>query len=253
MDSKKIMPRFLQAVLFDLGDTLMYSPQPWPPVFERAGRALADSLRASGLSIDNLTFGTEFREKLDEYYVDRERHLSEPSTISVLEQLLAEKGHPDAAKDILRAALDAFYAITQQNWLLEADAAPTLAALQSAGYRLGLVSNAGDNRDVFQLVEKFDIERYFDFVLTSAACSYRKPHPRIFELALAHWGYMPDQAAMVGDRLDADVSGSKMLGMFAIWIKRRARNQIPGFTLPDAVVENLEEIPPLLASLVKAG
>ncbi|GAB4484150.1 MAG: TIGR02253 family HAD-type hydrolase [Anaerolineales bacterium] len=244
------MPRLLQAVLFDLGDTLMYSPNPWPPVFERAGQALADSLRASGLSIDHQSFGAEFRQKLDEYYMDRDRHLFELSTTVVLGQLLAHKGHPDVPQATLRAALDDFYAITQQNWLLEADATSTLAELQSAGYRLGLVSNAGDNRDVFQLVEKFDIEQYFDFVLTSAACSYRKPHPRIFELALAHWGYMPDQAAMVGDRLDADVSGSKMLGMFAIWIKRRARNQTPGPIPPDAIIERLADIPALLASHV---
>ncbi len=243
------MPRFLQAVLFDLGDTLMYSPNPWPSIFERAGWALADSLRVSGVPIDRASFGVEFREKLDEYYNERDRNLFELSTTTVLGQLLAEKGHTGAPETILRAALDNFYAITQQNWLLEPDAADMLARLQSAGYRLGLVSNAGDTRDVFQLVEKFDIEQYFDFVLTSAACSYRKPHPRIFELALAHWGYMPDQAAMVGDRLDADIRGSKMLGMFAIWIKRRARNQPPTPTPPDAVVETLSAIPPLLDSL----
>lgn len=242
------MPTFIQAVLFDLGDTLMYSPRPWPPVFERAGRALAQSLCTDGLSIDCVSFGVEFREKLDEYYAERDRHLFEQSTISVLQQLLMEKGNPEVPESMLRAALDDFYAVTQQNWLLEPDAAETLTALRAAGYRMGLVSNAGDNRDVFQLVEKFDIEQYFDFVLTSAACSYRKPHPRIFELALAHWGYMPDQAAMVGDRLDADVGGSKMLGMFAIWIKRRAKNQGIAPTPPDAVVETLGEIPPLLAA-----
>lgn len=245
------MPRLLQAVLFDFGDTLMYSANAWPPVFERAGQALARSLCLNGLPLNCETFGAEFRQKLEEYYVDRDRHLFELSTTAVLEQLLAEKGCQNVTEQTLRAALDDFYAITQQNWLLETDAAPTLAALQSAGYRMGLVSNAGDNRDVFQLVEKFGIEPYFDFVLTSAACSYRKPHPRIFELALAHWGYMPDQAAMVGDRLDADVGGSKMLGMFAIWIKRRARAHPPGPTAPDAIVESLEAIPPLLSSLFK--
>ncbi|PWH13741.1 MAG: hypothetical protein DDG60_09770 [Anaerolineae bacterium] len=243
------MPRLLQAVLFDLGDTLMYSPHPWPPVFERAGQALADSLCAGGIRIDCNTFGAEFREKLEEYYIERDRNLSELSTLRVLSDLLEQKGYPHVPESTLRTALDEFYAITQQNWLLEADAVETLAALQNDGYRLGLVSNAGDNRDVFQLVEKFGIEPYFDFILTSAACSYRKPHPRIFELALAHWGYMPDQAAMVGDRLDADVGGSKLLGMFAIWLKRRARLQTPGPATPDAVVETLAEIPVLLKAL----
>lgn len=243
------MPRLLQAVLFDLGDTLMYSSAPWPPVFERAGQALADSLLGSGVPVDETTFGIDFQARLEEYYAERERNLSEASTLVVLKRLLEEKGCPAVPETTLRAALDAFYTITQQNWRLEDDAAPTLAALQANGYRLGLVSNAGDSRDVMQLVEKFGLAPYFDFVLTSAACSYRKPHPRIFEMALAHWGYMPDQAAMVGDRLDADVGGARPLGMFTIWIKRRARPQPAIRAVPDAVVNRLDEIPPLLEAL----
>ncbi len=74
------MPRFLQAVLFDLGDTLMYSANAWPPVFERAGQALARSLCLNGLPLNCETFGAEFRQKLEEYYVDRDRHLFELST-----------------------------------------------------------------------------------------------------------------------------------------------------------------------------
>lgn len=243
------MPRLLQAVLFDLGDTLMFSPNPWPPVLEQAGRAMAATLCAQGLKVDREHFHVEFRQRLDEYYAERERSLQEVSTIVVLRQLVAEKGYPAAPEALIRAALDDYYAVTQQNWFLEADAIKALTALQAAGFRLGLVSNAGDNRDVFQLVNKFGIDDFFDFVLTSAACTYRKPHPHIFELALAHWGFEPDQAAMVGDRLDADVAGSKMLGMFAIWNKRRAKGQTPGPIAPDAVVETLSVIPPLLIDL----
>jgi putative hydrolase of the HAD superfamily len=243
------MPHLIQAVLFDLGDTLMYSPNPWPPVFERAGRALSLSLRESGIAIDSDTFHLEFRQRMDEYYVERDRHLYEVSAMIILQQLLAEKGHVNLSENILRLALDDFYGITQQNWLAETDTTSTLAALQSAGFHLGLVSNASDNRDVFQLVEKFGLEAFFDFVLTSAACSYRKPHPRIYEMALAHWGLVPDQAAMVGDRLDADVSGSKLLGMYAIWLKRHAKGHALGPVLPDAEVQTLSEIPPLLTNL----
>lgn len=245
------MPRSLQAILFDLGDTLMYSPNPWPPVFENAGREMALSLSASGLDIDCDEFPGRFRRRLDEYYAARERNLLETSTHIVLRDMLAEQGHANLPEAMLRTALDHFYAVTQQNWFLEEDAVAALEALQVAGFRLGLVSNAGDNRDVFQLVDKFNIEQYFDFVLTSAACSFRKPHPRIFEMAMAHWGFMPDQAAMVGDRLDADIGGAKPLGMFSIWINRRARNQKPGPTPPDAVIQTLQELPPLLLELFK--
>ena len=246
------MNQTLQAVLFDLGETLMYSLYPWPPVFDRAGRELSNALCANNVNVDCDTFHNDFRQRLDEYYADRERDLFETSTIVVLRELLAEKGHHDISEKTLRGALDQFYAVTQQNWVLEEDAAPTLEILQERGFHLGLVSNAGDTRDVFQLTEKFGIEKYFDFIITSAACGFRKPHPRIFELALAHWGYMPDEIAMVGDRLDADVRGAQPLGIYTIWINRRAKRPDPLPISPDYSIETLDEIPPLLFGLTKS-
>jgi putative hydrolase of the HAD superfamily len=231
-----------RAILFDLGDTLMYSSEPWPPVFERAGRKLANALCSAGIDINCDTFHIDFRQRLDKYYDDRERNLVETSTLVVLQELLTEKGHPDLPEAQLRAALDEFYAVTQQNWFLENDAASTLTALRKNGFRIGLVSNAGDDRDVIQLVEKFEIEQYFDFVITSASCGYRKPHPRIFELALAQWGYLPDEIAMVGDRLDADIGGARPLGIYTIWIRRRAKIPPRLHANPDAIVDRLEEI-----------
>jgi HAD superfamily hydrolase (TIGR01662 family) len=240
------MNQTIRAILFDLGDTLMHSIAPWPPVYERASRNLARALCKSDIQIDIETFHIEFCERLDQYYVDRERNLVETSTMTLLKELLAEKGYKDVSSALLRAGLDEFYSITQQNWLLEDDAIPTLKTLKEQDYRIGLVSNAGDNRDVFQLVEKFDIEPFFDFILTSAACGYRKPHPRIFEMAITHWGYLPDEIAMVGDRLDADISGARPLGIFTIWIRRRTKMHIWPNANPHITVDTLEEIPQML-------
>jgi HAD superfamily hydrolase (TIGR01549 family) len=242
-----------KAVLFDLGDTLMYSTEPWPPVYEQAGRKLSDVLCLIDSGIQCETFSSDFLRKLDEYYTDRDRNLLETSTMTLLKQLLKETGIQELPDSLLRGALDEFYAITQKNWKLEADAIPLLESLKSRGLHLGLISNAGDNRDVFQLVERFNIEHYFDFILTSAACGYRKPHPRIFELALTHWGYMPDEIAMVGDRLDADIGGAGPLGFYTIWVKRRAKKpQIPRFApKPDAEVDNLGEITSIMINLAQ--
>lgn len=240
------MSQIIQAVLFDLGETLMYSVNPWPPIFELAGRKLSDALCESDINVDCSTFHIDFRARLDEYYEEREHNLFETSTMVVLRELLAEQGHYDVSDSVLRNALDHFYAVTQQNWMLEADTIATLTALQQGGLHLGLVSNAGDDKDVLQLTEKFGIVPYFDFIITSAACGFRKPHPHIFELALTNWGYMPDEIAMVGDRLDADVRGAQPLGIFTIWITRRAKKPAQLPVRPDALVEALSEIPPLL-------
>jgi HAD superfamily hydrolase (TIGR01662 family) len=115
------------------------------------------------------------------------------------------------------------YSVTQNNWGLEDDALAALQKLKSEQCHLGIFSNAGDDKDVQELVGRFGIRPYFDFVLTSAACYYRKPHPRAFEIALAHWNIDPGEAAMVGDSLPADIDGAKKLGMHAIWITRRAQ------------------------------
>ena len=49
----------IKAVFFDLGSTLVYSKDPWPPFYERADRALAGQLHASGIEIDPTVFFTE--------------------------------------------------------------------------------------------------------------------------------------------------------------------------------------------------
>ncbi len=238
--------QLIKAVLFDLGDTLMYSPDAWGPVFERAGRKLEDSLCQNKVKVACDNFYLEFLKQLDLYYEDRERNLIEISVMSMLQNLLADRGMGWVPESILRQALDEFYKVTQMNWKLEPDTIPMLTTLQNAGLHLGLISNAGDHQDVIRLVELFDIRKYFDFVITSASCGYRKPHPYMFGRALEKWNLLPDEVAMVGDRLDADISGAKPLGIFSIWIRRREGDAQLEPIQPDVTVESLKEVPPLI-------
>jgi putative hydrolase of the HAD superfamily len=255
------MNAFIRAVLFDLGGTLMYSRDPWEPILERGYHALAESLCEQGFELDCADLPRIVRYHLDRYYTRRDQDLYETTYLNVLRDLLAEKGYPEAKAEAIRRALDAFYTYTQPNWLLEEDALLMLRTLEAGGYRLGLVSNAGDNQDVFQLVERFQIEPFFDFILTSASCSYRKPHPRIFELALAHWQIPPQEIAMVGDSLEADVFGAQQLGLYGVWITRRvskphtrtfegSRAGGQEIIQPDATVRTLHELPVLLRQLM---
>jgi HAD superfamily hydrolase (TIGR01662 family) len=196
------------------------------------------------------SFADEFRAQVIEYYEERDQSLFETTYLSVVREMLLERGFAHVTEAVLRSALDALFKVTQENWALEEDALLTLKLLESAGYRMGLVSNAGDNRDVFQLVERFQIEPYFDFILTSAACSYRKPHPRIFELALLNWNIPPQDAVMVGDTLEADILGAQNAGLHSIWVTRRARQtDRKPLIQPDASVATLLEIPQHLSQV----
>lgn len=243
------MPRnFLRAVIFDLGGTLMYDRGSWQSVTARADEALTTYLREQGMELNLSTFPIEFRRRLQKYFQQRDKDLLETPYTFVLRDVLADKGYENIPDGIVRGALDRLFAITQTNWVLEDDTLPTLKKLEADGYRMGLISNAGDDSDVQQLAKRFGIASFFDFILTSAACSYRKPHPRIFELALSNWYFLPAEAVMVGDDLEADIRGAKNAGLYGIWINRRAgdRTDDQAHVQPDASLTSLSELPALL-------
>lgn len=229
----------------------MYERESWHSINQHANEALTLYLREQGMELNLSTFPIEFRRRLDEYFKQREKDLFETTYSFVLRDILADKGYGDVSEDILRNALDRLFAITQTNWLLEDDTLPTLKKLEADGYKMGLISNAGDDKDVQQLVKGFGIEPYFDFILTSAACSYRKPHPRIFEMALSKWYFLSSEAVMVGDNLDADIRGAQNAGLSAIWLKRRAGSMTEDQpqVQPDAELSSLAELPAVLDRL----
>jgi putative hydrolase of the HAD superfamily len=151
----------------------------------------------------------------------------------------------------LRVALDAFYAVTQENWSLEADAHRTLQSLKKQKYRLALLSNAADDADVQTLVDRNKLRPYFSFIRSSAAAGYRNPHRQLFEESLNYLNLFPQQCLMVGDTLDADILGANKMGIFSVWINRRVNKNTKTLVdiRPNAVVQTLSEIPQLLASI----
>ena len=229
----------------------MYERANWGAITAQADDALTNYLRAEGMELNLSTFPREFRKRLDKYFKKREKDLLETTYSFVLRDVLEDKGYRDVSDGIIRGALDRLFAVTQTNWILEGDTLQTLKKLETDGYRMGLISNAGDDQDVQQLARRFGIAQYFDFILTSAACSYRKPHRRIFELALSNWYFLPSEAVMVGDNLDADIRGAQSVGLYAIWISRRAgrRTEEQLSVQPDASLSTLRELPAILDRL----
>lgn len=229
----------------------MHSKADWAPVHRQADEALTQTLLAQGVSLS----ADVFRARLLQYYQQRDKDFQETTYHFVLRELLKELGYPDAAETTIREALDALYAVTQDNWQLETDALTTLESLKLQNYKMGIFSNAGDDKDVQQLLTKFGVRDYFDFALTSAASFYRKPHPRAFEISLAHWSATPAEALMIGDSLDADIFGAKRAGMNAVWLTRRAQFKDEDIrrVQPPHSIRKLSELPPLLDSLALAA
>jgi FMN phosphatase YigB (HAD superfamily) len=119
---------------------------------------------------------------------------------------------------------------------------------KAQGLRVVLVTNTlsrGDD-EVWEDWRRFGLADAIDGVVSSHSAGWQKPHRAIYERALAIAGARPEEAFMVGDRLDADIFGAKSLGMRAIW--RRTEHQQPKVDVaPDAVVADLTELPAVVA------
>ncbi|NUM49282.1 MAG: HAD family hydrolase [Anaerolineales bacterium] len=243
----------IRAILFDLGNTLIYFEGEWPVVLDEARRAALHALHQAGLPVEMTPFLSIFRETLENHYTRREDDLLERTTLTLLRDALTALNYGHVSERVLDTARRAFYAITQAHWLPEPDALPTLQTLCQQGYRLGLISNAADDWDVQTLVDKAKIRPYLDFVITSAAFGQRKPAPDIFHTALATWHLPPARVAMVGDTLNADILGANRAGLCSVWLTRRVKTPpaipLEGAYQPDRIIPSLAALSAALASL----
>ncbi|MGE5224379.1 MAG: HAD family hydrolase [Omnitrophica WOR_2 bacterium] len=242
--------RAFDAVLFDLGSTLIYFSEKWEAVTHQFHQELIRSLKDAGFLVDPEPFLHDFDTRQESYYNERDTEFIEYTTAYILKSLLADYGYTKVPDQVIQQALKAMYAVSQAYWKIEEETISTLETLRNAGYRMAIVSNAGDDADVQSLIDNTGIRPYFDVVVTSASQGIRKPNPRIFRTALDKLGVMPEKAVMVGDTLGADILGAHNAGMPAIWITRRADKTAnrahEEIIHPDATISGLDELPELL-------
>ena len=88
----------------------------------------------------------------------------------------------------------------------------------SQKYKLGVIANqVAGTKD---RLDNWGIGKYFDVVVASAEAGCAKPDLKIFNLALEQAGCKPNEAVMIGDRLDNDVVPAKQLGMKTVWVRQ---------------------------------
>ncbi len=239
----------IHVVIFDLGGTLIYDKDPWPPIFHRADLALLEAMQNTGLHIEPSTFFHGHRGLLSLYYDRRGDDIEEETTAVLLKQLLEEHGDLNVSNEFIATTLRAMYAVTQTNWFPEEDAIPTLQTLKECGFRLGLISNAADDENTQTLIDKGGFRPHLEFIISSAAFGKRKPHPAIFQAALDYFHVQAKQAVMVGDLMETDILGAHQIGMKSIRITRRAIKTATRIHVrPDATVSALSDIPRLLSA-----
>jgi HAD superfamily hydrolase (TIGR01549 family) len=114
------------------------------------------------------------------------------------------------------------------------DTLSTLETLKKRGFLLGIVTNRQYGGEPFmEDLQELGLLDYFDarHIAISADLGIRKPAPAIFLDVLDKCGIPPEETAMVGDSLRADVAGANNLNMLAVWkpsppLRTRAREEL---------------------------
>lgn len=94
------------------------------------------------------------------------------------------------------------------------DVPGVLDRLRTAGYRLGVVSNA-DGR-VPDLLADVGLADRFETIVDSHLVGVEKPDPRIFSIALERMGESAARAVYVGDFHHLDVIGAERAGLLPV-------------------------------------
>lgn len=110
--------------------------------------------------------------------------------------------------------------------------------LQNLGinYKLGIIANQDFGTE--KRLTDFGIRQYFDLVIASAEEGVAKPDLRIFQIAIDRSNCKPEEAVMVGDRIDNDILPANKIGMKTVWIKQG----FGGYAEPKAIEEQPDYI-----------
>ena len=118
----------------------------------------------------------------------------------------------------------------------------------SKKYKLGVIAN--QSLGTKERLDNWGIGKYFDVVVASAEAGCAKPDLKIFNLALEQAGCKPNDAVMIGDRLDNDIVPAKQIGMKTVWVRQGfAKYQIicNESEQPDFIIDSISNILDILA------
>jgi len=231
--------RFIDGVLFDAGNTLVFiDPDRVLPIF-----------RAAGAPVDEARFREaefEARSRLTRLVGEGARGTEAHLWKDYFLTLFRECGVPQDRLEEVGERIREEHAAEHLWSHVPPGTEGALRHLRETGYRLGVVSNA-DGR-VEALLERVGLRGLFEFVMDSHVEGMEKPDPEIFLAACRRLGVEPSRCLYVGDLYHVDVLGARRAGLRAILLDPLGRLDFPVERIPSVL-----ELPAYLERRSAAG
>ncbi|MFN8491125.1 MAG: HAD family hydrolase [Caldilineaceae bacterium] len=247
-------PRLVQGIIFDFDDTLAHLTRPLDELMAEGAKAAEQYMRSTGMDLpadfwQSMIEARRFAQEKSEE--EQEEHIADDA----LSFLLQFFSYPASKMDpeVLKRAVDIFYAPEMTAWQLNPGALELLKHLNAEHYKVAIVANYNCDRVFQRTIDYLGLRPYLDVCLTSASVEYRKPDEKIFTPILERWGVLPYEVVVVGDSLLHDIKGGIELGALTVqcMIGVNAQvaldnQQVAGQVASDAVVDNLVELPAIV-------
>jgi len=197
-----------RVVVFDVGETLVDETRSWSAVADAAGVTTLTLFGALGVLIERRADHRQVWELLG---------VARPQmTVDITVHDL----YPDAVRNI--------------------------AALATAGLRIGLAGNQPDGAEAALARLGLPVA----FIASSARWGVEKPSPAFFARVVEAAEAPAARIAYVGDRLDNDILPARDAGMFTVFLRRGPWGHVhahwPQAALADARIDSLDELSPVL-------
>jgi len=246
----------IRAVVFDLGHTI------WDIRFgqrEPLDRAYAGARAAlcARLGRDDLPTADALRDAVTDalmadgpaYFTDP-RRTDQPPTHTWVDRGWRTLGL-ELDESLLRELTPPLFATEIDGLSCTEGTCEALRQLHDEGYALGCVTNTlADDAAIRAMLRLYGIEDLMSCVVVSTEMGLRKPHPALFESALASLDVAPVEALFVGDSPAHDIAGASAVGMRTALTTQYVTRPLAGCAAsPDAVIAHVRELRGVIAAL----
>ncbi len=246
-----------KAIIFDLFGTLIHFDETRLPLLTFKGRQIhcttvplfeIASKVQNGYSVES--FHQSLMEVSSRLRLEKKTSLNEISCLTRMETLLNELNFPKQEQTNQLARL---MKNIHMGWLKKAVFLPddhfALLEKLKPSFQLGLLSNFDDAPTGYRILDSLGINGFFHSTLFSDEAGWIKPDPHLFEMILKRMGLQPHEALFVGDTPEADIMGSKQIGMDAVWVNTGSASFPGGNYTPDFQVTHLAELETIVTNL----
>jgi putative hydrolase of the HAD superfamily len=241
----------IKGIIFDLGHTLIRLSRDWQVVAQEGAEAMAEwYFKKKHIKVEAAALIEAFSAARAAGYELAQQTHAEVLTEQSLRDALTKIEAPASARAFVEAAVKIYFEPEEAAWQAYPDAVDSLKQLKEQ-YRLGLYSNATDDKLIQRLVNRHKFRPLLSPTFSSAGWGWRKPKREAFELIAGRWGLAHEEIVVVGDTLNADILGAQNAGMPAILVTmdEAPSNVHNRHIQPTASAASLAELPALIGQL----